>query len=156
MPDTITLIGLVGTEPTHIVTSEGLAITRFRLASTHRKYDKSADKWVDGDTNWYGVTAFRQLAINANSSLHKGERVIVAGRVRIKPWDTGEKSGISVDIEADAIGHDLTWGSTSFSRSLSSAALPHASTAGATAPEHSDAGSSSETGDTGSSPAPPF
>ncbi|MDH6181286.1 single-strand DNA-binding protein [Microbacteriaceae bacterium SG_E_30_P1] len=124
MTDTITLTGLVGTEPKHIVTSEGLAITSFRLASTQRRYDKNEGKWVDADTNWYSVTCFRQLAINASGSLKKGERVIVTGRVKIRSWDTGERSGMNVDVEAEAIGHDLLWGTTTFTRSMSNSATP--------------------------------
>lgn len=123
MTDTIALTGLVATEPKHVLTSEGLAITSFRLASTQRRFDKQEQKWVDADTNWYSVTAFRQLALNASTSVHKGERVIVSGRLKIRSWDTGEKSGTTVEIEADSIGHDLTWGASAFSRSMSSAAL---------------------------------
>ena len=40
MTDTITLTGLVATTPRHLVTSEGLPITSFRLASTQRRYDR--------------------------------------------------------------------------------------------------------------------
>jgi single-strand DNA-binding protein len=49
MSDTITLTGLVATPPKHIVTSEGLQITSFRLASTQRRYDKTQQSWVDAD-----------------------------------------------------------------------------------------------------------
>ncbi|MCU1509507.1 MAG: single-stranded DNA-binding protein [Glaciihabitans sp.] len=40
----ITITGLVATQPRHIVTSEGLPITSFRLASTQRRFDTSAEK----------------------------------------------------------------------------------------------------------------
>ena len=119
MTDTITLTGLVATDPKHIVTSEGLAITNFRLASTQRRFDKTESKWVDGETNWYTVTCFRQLAINASGSINKGERVLVTGRLKLRSWDTGERTGMNVDVEADALGHDLLWGSTTFVRSMS-------------------------------------
>ena len=69
MTDTLTLIGLVATTPKHVVTGNGLSITTFRLASSQRRYDRSKQAWVDGDTNWYTVTAFRQLAINVISSV---------------------------------------------------------------------------------------
>jgi single-strand DNA-binding protein len=52
MTDTLTLIGLVATIPRHLVTSEGLAITSFRLASTQRRFDRTKNQWVDGETNW--------------------------------------------------------------------------------------------------------
>ncbi|MBU1251594.1 MAG: single-stranded DNA-binding protein [Actinobacteria bacterium] len=118
MTDTITLTGLVATNPRHIVTSEGLTITSFRLASNQRRFDRGQNAWIDGDTNWYTVTAFRQLGTHVATSLEKGQRVIVTGRVRIRDWETDEKSGTSIEIDADAIGHDLTWGRATFTRSV--------------------------------------
>jgi len=118
MTDTITLTGLVATTPRHIVTSEGLAITSFRLASNQRRFDRAKNAWVDGDTNWYTVTSFRQLGTHVASSVHKGERVIVCGRVRIRDWTSGEKAGTTIEIDAEAVGHDLTWGRASFTRSV--------------------------------------
>lgn len=118
MTDIITLTGLVATSPRHITTSEGLAITSFRLASNQRRFDRGQNAWVDGDTNWYTVTAFRQLGVHAASSIEKGQRVIVTGRVRIRDWESGEKSGTTIEIDAEAIGHDLTWGRATFTRSV--------------------------------------
>lgn len=118
MTDTITLTGLVATNPRHIVTSEGLAITSFRLASNQRRFDRSQNAWVDGDTNWYTVTAFRQLGTHIATSLEKGQRVLVTGRVRIRDWESGEKAGTTIEIDAEAIGHDLTWGRATFTRSV--------------------------------------
>jgi single-strand DNA-binding protein len=121
MTDTITLTGFVATTPNHLVTGEGLPITSFRLASSQRRFDRSKNGWVDGGTNWYTITAFRQLAMNANSCIKKGERVIVTGRLRIREWTAGEKSGTNIEVDADAIGHDLGWGTAAFTRSMSSA-----------------------------------
>ena len=121
MTDTITLTGLVATTPRHLVTSEGLPITSFRLASTQRRFDRTESRWVDGDTNWYTITAFRQLAINVAGSVAKGERVLVTGRLRIRDWVAGEKAGTTIEVDADAIGHDLSWGSAAFTRSVSTA-----------------------------------
>lgn len=118
MTDTITLTGLVATTPRHIVTSEGLTITSFRLASNQRRFDRGQNAWVDGDTNWYTVTAFRQLGTHVATSIEKGQRVIVLGRVRIRDWESGEKSGTTIEIDAEAVGHDLTWGRASFVRSV--------------------------------------
>ncbi|CAN5256206.1 single-stranded DNA-binding protein [soil metagenome] len=129
MTDSITLTGLVATAPRHIVTSEGLPITSFRLASTQRRFDRSKERWIDGETNWYTVTAFRQLAINSAGSVGKGDRIVVTGRLRIREWENGERTGTNIDVEADAIGHDLSWGTSVFSRSISSSAAPGASMA---------------------------
>jgi single-strand DNA-binding protein len=134
MSDIITLTGVVATIPRAITTSEGLAITSFRLASTQRRFDRAQEKWVDGDTNWYTVTTFRQLASNAAVSVKKGERVVVTGRLRIRDWESGDKAGTNIDVEADAIGHDLSWGTAAFSRNTVSAPLEaHASLEGSAA-----------------------
>ena len=121
MPDLITLTGLVATPPRHLVTSEGLPITSFRLASTQRRFDRSQEKWIDGETNWYTITAFRQLALNSNASVEKGQRVLVTGRLKIRDWENGERTGTTIEIEAEAIGHDLAWGTAAFTRSVSTA-----------------------------------
>ncbi len=121
MTDIITLTGLVATQPRHLVTGEGLPITSFRLASTQRRFDRTQNRWVDGETNWYTITAFRQLAINLVGSIQKGERVVATGRLRIRDWTAGEKAGTAIEVDADAIGHDLSWGTSTFVRSISAA-----------------------------------
>jgi single-strand DNA-binding protein len=133
MSDHLTITGLVATPPRHIVTSEGLPITSFRLASTQRRFDRSQEKWIDGETNWYTITAFRQLAIHAAGSIEKGQRVVLSGRLRIRDWENGERTGTTVDIEVDALGHDLAWGTSAFTRSISTSSPKDA--AAETAPD---------------------
>jgi single-strand DNA-binding protein len=116
MTDLITVTGVVGSDPRHTVTGQGLAITSFRLASTRRYFDRAKGSWEDGETNWFTVATFRNLAVNSARSLHKGERVVVRGRLRLRAWDTGEKSGLAVEIEADSVGHDLSWGVSSWQK----------------------------------------
>ena len=116
MTDSITVTGVVGSDPRLHVTTQGLAITSFRLASTRRYFDRAKGTWEDGETNWYTVSGFRQLAHNTVSSVAKGERVVVHGRLRLRAWESGEKSGTAVEIEADSIGHDLAWGTTKLTK----------------------------------------
>lgn len=118
MSETIAVAGLVATSPRHLVTQDGLPITSFRLASSHRRFDRSQNKWIDGETNWFTVTGFRQLAINASTSIAKGDRILVTGKLRVRDWDNGERAGTSVEVEADGIGHDLSWGSAVFTRTV--------------------------------------
>jgi single-strand DNA-binding protein len=118
MSESITVSGLVATTPRHLVTQDGLPITSFRLASSQRRFDRAQNRWIDGDTNWFTVTAFRQLAINVAGSVSKGERILVGGKLRVRDWDNGERAGTSVEIEAEALGHDLTWGSSVFTRTV--------------------------------------
>jgi single-strand DNA-binding protein len=116
MSDSFSVTGLVATTPRHLVTQDGLPITSFRLAASTKKFDKQANRWTEGETNWFTVTSFRQLAINSATSVSKGDRVVVMGRLRVRDWDNGERAGTSVEIEAETLGHDLVWGSSTFVR----------------------------------------
>jgi single-strand DNA-binding protein len=118
MSENFTVSGLVATSPRHLVTQEGLPITSFRLASSNRRYDRTKKAWVDGETNWFTVTSFRQLAINSASSISKGDRIVATGRLKVRDWDNGERTGTSVEIEADSLGPDLTWGTSEFTRTV--------------------------------------
>ena len=114
----MTVSGLIATTPRHLITQDGLPITSFRLASSYRRFDKDLNKWVDGETNWYTITAFKQLAINLAGSFSKGERVLITGKLRVRDWDNGERAGTSVEIEAESAGHDLQWGTAVFTRTV--------------------------------------
>ncbi|HWI30374.1 MAG TPA: single-stranded DNA-binding protein [Microbacterium sp.] len=114
MSDTITITGNIATPPERRVTPAGVVITSFRVASSQRRYDRNSGGWIDGETNWYTVSTFRALAEHAYESFHKGERVIATGKLRLREWDNGTKKGFTAEIDADAVGHDLLWGTSRF------------------------------------------
>lgn len=147
MHDTVTIVGNVATDPTQGRTTSGVPVTNFRLASTHRRFDDATQTWVDVMTNWYSVAAFRQLGEHAKVSLRSGDSVIVTGRMKIRAWENNGKQGTSVDIDADAIGHDLRWGTTAYRRSARSAvdATPRGAV---TSDPHDSAEQSSQSGAT--------
>ncbi len=120
---TITVIGTIGSEPEQRLTSRG-PVTSFRLASNSRRLNKSTGEWGDGPTSWFAISVWRGLGENAFRSLHKGERVIVSGRLQVRAWETSESRGTDVDITADAIGHDLLWGTTTFQKGARASAPP--------------------------------
>jgi single-strand DNA-binding protein len=63
-------------------TQSGAAVLNLTIASTERRYDREAQRWVDGETTYTRLALFGQLAENAAESLHQGDRVIVHGRLR--------------------------------------------------------------------------
>ena len=121
MTDRITVTGVVGSDPRPTVTPAGLQITNFRLASTRRYFDRATGQWTDGETNWYSVSTFRQLALNTAESVRKGQHVVVHGRLRVRQWKTAEKSGLAIEIEADSVGHDLAWGTSAYTKTAARA-----------------------------------
>lgn len=116
MTDTIATTGLVATDPRENTSASGAAITSFRMASISRRFNRETGAWEDNQPNWFTVNCYRKIAEHAAASLKKGDRIVVRGRLRIRDWDNGERSGTSMEIDADSIGHDLMFGTSSFER----------------------------------------
>lgn len=116
MSETITVAGNLAADPERRTTAGGDAVVSFRVGSTQRRLDKDTGQWVDAYTNWFHVSAFRSLAENALLSLRKGDRVIVTGTLRLRTWENDSRSGVTADIDAAAIGPDLRWGTSVFTR----------------------------------------
>lgn len=110
MNASITVKGFVATQPKFVIVGENLAITSFRLGASTRRFNTASNQWETTNTSWYSVSCFRDLASNAFASLNKGDPVIVHGMLKVSEWSAGDKSGLDVEITAEAIGHDLRWG----------------------------------------------
>jgi single-strand DNA-binding protein len=82
-------------------------VLNFRIASNERRFDKTSESWVDGESLYLSVNCWRRLAENA-ASLVKGDPVIVSGKLRTREWTTeqGERRSV-VELEANAVGPDL-------------------------------------------------
>lgn len=114
--DTVIIAGNIGNDPTTNETRNGKTVINFRVASSSGYFDQRTGAWTEGTTNWYAVSAFGNIADHARASLHRGDPVIVVGRLKVKEWETNGKKGIDVEINADAIGHDLNKGTSAFVR----------------------------------------
>jgi len=109
MPDTTTIItGNLTDDPEIRFTQAGAAVANLRVAVTPRV--KDGEGWKDGETSFFRVTVWRQLAEHVGDSLSKGDRVIVVGRLKTRSWETPEGDARSVvEIDADEIGPSLKW-----------------------------------------------
>jgi single-strand DNA-binding protein len=117
---TIQISGNVATDVRHVQTDTGLHIASFRLATTPSRFDPAQKAWVDQPTSYYSVTCFRFLAQNVAESLQKGEPVVVTGTLRIKEWESNDRTGKDAEITAVAVGHDLNRGVSGFRRVMRS------------------------------------
>ncbi|MDN3309478.1 single-stranded DNA-binding protein [Microbacterium oryzae] len=117
MTDQIVVVGNITNDPTSTTLADGTAVLRFRLATNPRRYVREKAGWVEDPPNFYKVSAFRSLASNGALSLSKGMRVLVTGRLRVRPWenDKGAK-GTDVEITADNLAVDLLFGTVSYSK----------------------------------------
>ncbi|WP_309105394.1 single-stranded DNA-binding protein [Arthrobacter sp.] len=116
MTDNITVRGFVATEIKTSTTPGGTATASFRIGSTDRRFDRATSAWVDGNTNWFTVQGYRQLAGNLACSIKKGQRVIVVGRLKMRSWEKEGRIYHVAEIDAESVGHDLMWGSANFIR----------------------------------------
>ena len=121
MADTTTIIcGNLTDDPELRFTTSGTAVASLRVAVTPRV--KDGDAWRDGETSFFRVNVWRQMAENAAESLSKGDRVIVVGRLKARSWETpeGDKRSV-VEVEADEIGPSLRWATGKPERATSGA-----------------------------------
>ena len=122
MTDNITVRGFVASEIRSSTTPGGVATASFRLGSTDRRYDRASSTWVDGNTNWFTVQGYRQLAGNMGCSIKKGQRVIIVGRLKMRSWEKDGRIYHVAEIDAESVGHDLMWGSANFIRTAGNTA----------------------------------
>ncbi|WP_144718449.1 single-stranded DNA-binding protein [Agrococcus jejuensis] len=116
MTDRITIEGTAGSSPQLRTIPSGRQVANLRVASTLRKQDPSTGQWSDAGTNWYSVAVWGDLAAHVAQSIRQGDPVLVTGRLRITTWGDDDRPATTVEIEADAIGHSLRWGTTAFQR----------------------------------------
>ena len=117
---TMTVMGNVVNDVEMRFTAAGDPVASVRVASTSRRYDRSAERWVDGDTAYFSVSCWRQFAHHVASSVHKGMPVVVVGRLRSREVERpcGEQTHLVRfhDIEATAVGPDLSRGTAVFTK----------------------------------------
>jgi single-strand DNA-binding protein len=117
----ITLRGFVTKEPTlrqTVLTATPVA--EIRVGCTPRRLNRDTGEWQDAPTSYFTVKCWRRLAVNARSSLHKGDMVVIRGRFYTNNWiDNQQRPRSAIEIEADSVGHDLAYGWSTFLRGTS-------------------------------------
>lgn len=97
-------------DPTQRVVANGLKVTRFRIASSGRRFDKATAEWVNTDPVYMSVVCWRQLGDNVMTTLRKGDTVVVIGRLTYREYDdaNGGPRRSSYEIDATSVGPDLS------------------------------------------------
>jgi len=120
----LTVIGNVVDTPQRRVLDSGASVTSFRVASTSRRFDRGQNGYVDRDTLFVRVNCWRQLGDNVARSVVKGDPVVVVGRYFSRRYEVEEQKRTAYDLEAYAIGHDLSRGTTTYTRTRPSSDAP--------------------------------
>jgi len=104
----ITIVGNLVDDPELRFTPSGVAVAKFRIASTPRVFDKQANEWKDGESLFLTCSVWRKAAENVAESLARGVRVIVQGRLKQRSYEDKEQVKRTVyEIDVDEVGPAL-------------------------------------------------
>ncbi len=112
----ITLQGWLGTNVT-LRRAGDVPVASFRVGCTPRRFNRRTETWSDTTTQWFTVNAWRGLAENCATSLQSGDPVVVHGRLTVSTWINANNVEVTgFEVEADHVGHDLSRGSSQFTK----------------------------------------
>lgn len=117
----VTVPGRIATKPERLTSSKGTG-AKFRVASTERWFDRSAEEWNDAQPVYLTVTCWRQLAENVLRSLRIGDPVLVQGKLINSGFERDGRSEVRLEISAAAVGPDLRWSTAVVTRTRGAAA----------------------------------
>lgn len=87
-------------------------VTTFSLASTPRRFDKSANEWKDGTPTYWNCEAWGPLGEAIMAEFTRGRQVIAVGNVETQTWvdkSSGEKRS-RMTLNVQEIGGKLARG----------------------------------------------
>lgn len=104
----ITLIGNLVDDVELRWTPAGVAVAKFRVASTPRTFDRQSNEWKDGESLFLTCSVWRQAAEHVAESLARGMRVIVQGRLKQRSYEDREGVKRTVyELDVDEVGPSL-------------------------------------------------
>src|SRR5580704_7985045 len=112
----ITLVGNITRDPELRFTNTGQATASFGLAVNRRWQNRQTQEWEEA-VSFFDVVCWREMAENVSETLTKGARVMVAGRLEQRSWETqdGDKRS-KIEVVADEIGPSLRWATAQITR----------------------------------------
>jgi len=120
----IVLVGRLVADPELRQTQSGVPVTSFRIA-----VDRPKSRDGERQTDFFGVSIWRQRAERAAEFLQKGRLVLISGRVQIREYtDRDNNKRTAVDVVADDFQmlDSRPTGEGAAQRSAPSAAAPNA------------------------------
>jgi single-strand DNA-binding protein len=112
--NSVTLVGNLTRDPELRYTTGGRGVASFGLA-VNRRYQVNGE-WQE-QVSFFNIVAWGDLGENAAASLTKGNRVMIAGRLEQRSYETkeGEKRSVT-EVIADELGPSLRWAQVQIER----------------------------------------
>ena len=98
----VILMGNLGKDPETRTLESGAVMCRFSIATTETyKNRKSGER--TSHTEWHNIILWKGLAEIADKYLHKGDKVLIEGKIRTRSWEDKEsgQTRYSTEILAD-------------------------------------------------------
>jgi single-strand DNA-binding protein len=107
--NTVTIVGNVTRDPELRFTNTGRGMATFGVAVNRRWQNRQSGEWEE-QVSFFNVVAWGDMGENIAGSIHKGDRVIVNGRLEQRSYEPtpGEKRSV-VEVIADEVGPSLRW-----------------------------------------------
>ena len=99
--NTVTVSGNLTRDPELRNLPTGTAVCSLRIAHNERYKDASGE-WADRAA-YFDVTIWSGLGEWMGRNLHKGQKVVVSGRLRWREWEQDGNKRQAVDITADSV-----------------------------------------------------
>ncbi len=99
--NSVTVSGNLTREPEVRNLPSGQAVCSLRIAHNERFKDASGE-WADRAA-YFDVTVWSGLGEWMGRNLHKGQKVVVSGRLRWREWEQDGNKRQAVDITADSV-----------------------------------------------------
>jgi single-strand DNA-binding protein len=112
--NSVTLIGNLTRDPELRFTTGGRGVASFGLA-VNRRWQQNGE-WQE-QVSFFNVVCWGDLGENVATTLNKGSRAIVTGRLEQRNYETseGEKRNV-FEIIADEVGPSLRWATAQIER----------------------------------------
>uniref|UniRef100_A0A7C5EX88 Single-stranded DNA-binding protein n=1 Tax=Desulfobacca acetoxidans TaxID=60893 RepID=A0A7C5EX88_9BACT len=97
----VILVGNLGADPELRYTASGMAVAKFRIATSETYTDRQGTR--QERTEWHRITAWGKLAEICGQYLSKGRLVYIEGRIRSDSWEQEGVKRYSYEIVADTM-----------------------------------------------------
>lgn len=105
----LTVVGNLTADPEMRFTQNGIGVANFTVASTPRTFDRNKNEFVDGEAIFLRCSVWRDYAENVATSLTKGTRVVVSGKLKVRSYEKDGVTRYSNELEVDEIGPSLRY-----------------------------------------------
>ena len=115
----VALVGNITDDPELRYTQSGAALAGFTVAVSHRS--KHNGEWQDVSDGFFRCAAWRSVAENATRSLHKGDRVLVVGKLIQRTFEVEGQKRSTIEVQVQNIGPDLQFATATIEKTSSDA-----------------------------------